>query len=198
MTSPDDIESALIDKARRGDRQALDSLLRRHQPTIHAVCRRVTGNDADALDATQEALIAVVRGLGNFDGRSRFSTWVYRIATNASLDELRRRARRPIATESSETTDGDVAALTGDRPGDQVVARVTVDGALASLAEEFRVAVVLRDLCDLSYEEIAEVLDVPVGTVRSRIARGRGQLADLLADKPGNYSPSTQRPSSAP
>ena len=99
MTSPDDIESALIDKARRGDRQALDSLLRRHQPTIHAVCRRVTGNDADALDATQEALIAVVRGLGNFDGRSRFSTWVYRIVTNVCLDEISARKRRALPVD---------------------------------------------------------------------------------------------------
>ena len=95
MTSTDEREQ--IRAAQAGDRAALEALLRAHQPQIHAVCRRITGNDADALDATQEALIAVVRGLPRFDGRSRVSTWVYRIATNASLDELRRRGRRPVS-----------------------------------------------------------------------------------------------------
>ena len=81
--------------ARSGDRQALEDLLRRHHDRLHAVCRRLTGNDADALDATQEALIAVVRGIDRFDERSSFKTWAYRVATNAALDELRRRRRRP-------------------------------------------------------------------------------------------------------
>ena len=88
-------DSTLINAAQRGDRQALDQLLRKHQSRIYAVCRRIAGNDADALDATQEALIAVVKGLPRFDGRSKFSTWIYRIATNACIDELRRRQRQP-------------------------------------------------------------------------------------------------------
>ena len=96
MTMTDPIDDAdLVALAKQGDRAALDRLLRLHQPRVHLVCRRITGNDADALDATQEALIAIVRGLPRFDGRSRFSTWAYRIATNACLDELRRRRRRP-------------------------------------------------------------------------------------------------------
>ena len=82
--------------ARDGDRAALDSLLRRHHDRIAAVCRRLCGNDADAADATQEALIAIVRGLPRYDGRSAFSTWAYRVATNACLDELRRRGWRPV------------------------------------------------------------------------------------------------------
>ena len=83
--------------AQEGDRAALDALLRRHHDRIHAVCRRLAGNEADALDATQEALIAIVRGIRRFDGRAAFSTWAYRVATNACLDELRRRKRRPAA-----------------------------------------------------------------------------------------------------
>ena len=81
--------------AQGGDRAALDALLRRHHDRLYAVCRRVTGNDTDAADACQEALIAIVRSLDRFDGRSAFSTWAYRVATNACLDELRRRRRRP-------------------------------------------------------------------------------------------------------
>src|SRR4029079_15320786 len=84
-------DQGLVRAARSGDRQALEDLLRRQYDRLHALCRRLTGNDADAMDATQEALIAVARGLDRFDERSSFKTWAYRVATNAALDELRRR-----------------------------------------------------------------------------------------------------------
>src|SRR5258708_18770956 len=105
-----------------GDRAALETLLARHLDQIHAVCRRVLGHPEDALDATQEALIAIARGIARFDGRSRFTTWMYRVATNAALDEGRRRSRRPIASENvpewSTGTDETAAVhspLDGDR-----------------------------------------------------------------------------------
>lgn len=189
-------EQALITAAQAGDRRALDQLLRDQQSRIYAVCRRIAGNDADALDATQEAMIAVVRGLPRFDGRSRFSTWVYRVATNACLDELRRRRRRPVVglPEHDGMTIEQADPSTPD-PGDTVADRLLVDAALAELPEDFRAAVVLRDLCQLDYAEIAEVLGIPPGTVRSRIARGRGHLADQLS---GNQTGTHQRPTSAP
>ena len=180
-----DLERARVAAAQGGDRVALEQLLRDHQPRIHAVCRRITGNDTDALDATQEALIAVVRGLPRFDGRSRFSTWVYRIATNACLDELRRRRRRPVVGLPEH--DGNTVEPVADDtvPFDaQVADRLEIDAALAELPADFRAAVVLRDLCRLDYAEIAEVLDIPAGTVRSRIARGRAHLADRLGNQP--------------
>jgi RNA polymerase sigma-70 factor (ECF subfamily) len=189
-------EARLVAAARTGDRRAMDRLLRAHQPQVHAVCRRITGNDADALDATQEALIAIVRGLPRFDGRAKFSTWAYRIATNACLDELRRRKRRPLVglPEHEGTTLEPVDLATPD-PGDAVSDRDELDAALASLAPDFRAAVVLRDLCQLDYAEIAEVLEIPAGTVRSRIARGRAQLAQALR---GNQHPSDGRPTPTP
>lgn len=191
-----DDEGRLVDAARAGDRRALERLLRLQQPKVHAVCRRITGNDADALDATQEALIAIVRGLPRFDGRSRFSTWAYRIATNACLDELRRRSRRPVVgLPEHEGTPLDVVDPTSPDPGAVVAERDELDAALATLAPEFRAAVVLRDLCRLDYAEIAEVLEIPPGTVRSRIARGRAQLAGILG---GNRTGSDERPSPAP
>lgn len=188
-------EPSLIAAAQAGDRGALDRLLREHQARIHAVCRRITGNDADALDATQDALMAVVRGLPRFDGRARFSTWVYRIATNSCLDELRRRRRRPLVGLPEH--DGvvlDVANDRGSAVDDRVADRLAVDGALAALPEDFRVAVVLRDICELDYAEMAEVLEIPAGTVRSRIARGRAQLVDQLA---GNRTGTAERPTPA-
>lgn len=156
----------------------------------------MTGSDADADDAAQEALIAIVRGLASFDGRSRFGTWAYRIAVNASLDELRRRRRRPdpglpgdpdvAGPEPVATTAGpESAALTVD-----------VDAALRRLPPEFRAPVVLRDLCGLDYAEIAEVLELPAGTVRSRISRGRAALAPLLGA--GNPEGAPERPTSRP
>ena len=154
--------------------------------------------DSDAEDATQETLLAVVRSLSRFDGRSSFGTWIYRIATNTCLDELRRRRRRPLI--SSAEPDAVVDRLVwpsggvdaAHSPADAAVARIDVDDALAKLGPEFRAAVVLRDLCDMTYEEIAQVQGVPVGTVRSRIARARASLADLLGNSgsPGDVETS--------
>lgn len=174
-------DRTLVAAAQGGDRVALDALLRRHHDRVHALCRRLTGNDADAADATQEALIAIVRGLRHFDGRAAFTTWTYRVATNACLDELRRRRRRPEpglpAVEHAPrpgTTGPDLATAVADRSA--------LDRALAALPTEFRAPVVLRDLCQLDYAEIADVLAIPPGTVRSRIARGRAHLARTLGE----------------
>jgi RNA polymerase sigma-70 factor, ECF subfamily len=168
----------------------------------------LTGNDTDAADATQEALMAVVRGLPRFDGRSRFSTWVYRVAVNASLDEVRRRRRRPelgleddrrAGTGRAEAGASDSAtavwAATDQLDPEATADRLDVDAALRRLSPEFRAAVVLRDLCGLDYAEIADVLGVPPGTVRSRIARGRAALVPLLA---GNWTTGVDRPTNQP
>ena len=144
------------------------------------MCRRITGQDADAADAAQEALLAIVRGLPRFDGRSKFSTWAHRIAHNACIDELRRRGRRP----DPGLPEHEVAPR-GDRPAldDAVADRLTTDEALLALPEDFRSAVVLRDQLGMDYAEIAEVLGIPPGTVRSRIARGRAALARSLGNQ---------------
>ena len=206
---PDD--SALVAAARDGDRSSLDLLLRRHYDRIFAVCRRVTGHDADAADAAQEAMIAIVRGLSKFDGRSSFATWVYRIATNASLDELRRRRRRPLVGIDTAGHGDEVVQVEHPDPDagvrlEGIGDRMMLDAALAGLAEDFRIPVVLRDVGDLDYSEIAEVLGVPVGTVKSRIARGRAALAasldrsagrstdGSLGRSVGNQSGPTERP----
>lgn len=187
-------DDELIERVRNGDSAALDDLLRRHHPRLHAVCLRILGRRADADDATQNALIAIVRGLGAFDGRSTFSTWAYRIATNAALDELRRRRRRP--QPRLDLTDVTGRTLEPDHRAERALVafenREVIQRALADLPDDFRVAVVLRDVADLDYESIASILDVPIGTVRSRIARGRALLAEVV----GNRTTTSERQSS--
>lgn len=178
-------------RARKGDPKAVDELLRTHYDAIRAVCHRIVINRADAEDATQHALIAIVRALPSFDGRSKFSTWVYRIATNAALDEVRRIRRRPLPAEDPFESAGSARGDSGRvRDGsDAVESQIVVREALSVLPDEFRTVIVLRHIADLDYEEIAEVLDIPVGTVRSRLSRGRTQLAEIL----GNQSAAAER-----
>jgi RNA polymerase sigma-70 factor, ECF subfamily len=212
-TQLDDHE--LVTAAQGGDRGALDQLLRRHYDRVHAVCRRITGHDADAADAAQEAMIAIVRNLDRFDGRSSFGTWTYRIATNASLDELRRRKRRatPVSTDDDpEHHHNEVADPDSGQRIEAIGDHMALDVALRALNDDYRVPVVLRDVADLDYAEIAAILDIPVGTVKSRIARGRAALADSLtpqtethlsanpiANEPaGNQPTGPERPSRAP
>jgi RNA polymerase sigma-70 factor (ECF subfamily) len=177
-------DDALVARANAGDRDALEALLRRHHDRVLVLCRRLCRDRGDAEDAAQNALIAIVRGLPRFDGSSAFATWSYRVATNAALDELRRRGRRPlVAVDDSvidrpATTDDhheapEMAAVLGEH-------RRVLQHALDQLPDEFRIPVVLRDLAELDYAEIAEVLGLAPGTVRSRIARGRAKLAAVV------------------
>lgn len=168
----------------------LEQLLRENYSMMRSVCWRILGNESDADDATQNAMMAIVKNFSSFDERSAFSTWAYRIATNAALDELRRRRRRPLTLLRQDN--GETPDIADQRSEDQfsyVDAHDELSSALALIPEEYRVALALRDVADLDYEEISHILDVPIGTVRSRIARGRGRLAEIL----GNQSPSGER-----
>jgi RNA polymerase sigma-70 factor (ECF subfamily) len=189
-------DDQLVEAARRGDAAAMDQLLRRHYDRVHAVCRRIAGSTRDADDAAQEAMIRVVRNLDRFDGRSAFATWVYRIATNTALDELRRRKRRPQlhAVDDDDRAPAEPVDPLAGRRIDAVAERMAIDAALADLPEEFKVPVVMRDVGDLDYAEIAAALDIPVGTVKSRIARGRRMLVGRLGNRDEVGERPTQRP----
>jgi RNA polymerase sigma-70 factor (ECF subfamily) len=178
---PGDALGALLAAAVAGDRRSLEDLLSAAYDLMYPVCRRVLGDDADAADAAQEALIAVSRSYARFDGRSRLSTWLYRVAVNAAIDQGRRRARRARVDLAAGTD----RTGTGVTLGESVALSVDVEAALGRLSVEFRSAVVLRDMMGLDYEEISQVLGIPPGTVRSRIARGRSQLAAIWADAEG-------------
>ena len=176
-----DDPEVLLAAARRGDDDALEALLRSVHDRMAAVARRMLRDPGDAADCTQEAMIRVVRGLAGFDGRSSFTTWCHRIVATTALDELRRRGRRPVTVSETERE-----PMSTEPAPEQVsldaLALADIDSVLARLPEEFRQAVVLSDVADLDYPSIAELLGVPVGTVKSRVARGRAQLREVLGN----------------
>jgi RNA polymerase sigma-70 factor (ECF subfamily) len=177
----DPSDEALLAAHLRGDPAAFGQLVARHERRIYGLCLRILGNREDAEDATQEAFVAALRKASSFRRAAAFSTWLYRIAVNAATDQARRRGRARLAGLDPE--DAGLAVAPGEL-GEAVAAAVTVQTALAQVPEEFRVAVVLCDLYRLPYADAAQVLEVPVGTVKSRVFRGRAALAERLADPP--------------
>ena len=168
-------DEQLLDRCQKGDPDAFRILMQRHEDRVFAIALRMTGSRADALDATQEAFIAAYRRLGSFRRDAAFSTWIYRIAVNTSHDLLRKR-KRTAADELTDQQEGAPHTSVEDTAG----LRTDLARALAELPEEHREAVLLHDLGGVPYEEIASLTGVALGTVKSRISRGRGRLAQLL------------------
>lgn len=169
-------DGELLDRCARGDGDAFRVLMQRHEDRVFSIALRLTGSRADALDATQEAFIAAYKRLGSFRRDAAFSTWMYRIAVNASHDLLRRR-KRTAADELND--DSDTRSQRGSVE-DTAGLRTDLARALAQLPDEHREAVLLHDLGGVPYEEIATLTGVALGTVKSRISRARGRLAQLL------------------
>lgn len=187
-------QTTLLVRARNGERDAVDSLLRLHYDAVHAVCHRMVLSRESADDAVQNALLAIVRGLPRFDGRSSLSTWIYRIATNAAIDEIRRVRRAPRSADPTVLTATEAPNPRSDSTADiadHLDQSSAVAAALSKVPHDFRVALVLRYVADLDYAEIAEVLGVPVGTVRSRLARGKEALATHLPRTDGSVTGQT-------
>jgi RNA polymerase sigma-70 factor (ECF subfamily) len=169
-----------VGRLRAGDRGAFEELVRAHQHRIYALALRMLGNAAEAQDVAQEAFLRAHRGLAEFRGEARLSTWLYAIASRLCLNRLAGSERR-LARHGEET----LTRLPDDRPGpDQTLERGEIEEALhraiGELAEERRIVVILRDVEGLAYEEIAEALELPVGTVRSRLHRARLDLKEKL------------------
>ncbi len=175
-------DADLVSRFRNGDRSAFDVLVSRHQRRVYNLAYRMLGRVEDARDAAQEAFLACYRHLGTFRGDSAFGTWLHRITVNACYDSLRRRPPDP-----SPLSDVVEPAAARDH-ADQAVAAVDVQRALLKVPVEFRGALVLHDIQGLPYEEVAEALGVPIGTVRSRLHRGRLAMARALAGEPAPAS----------
>jgi RNA polymerase sigma-70 factor (ECF subfamily) len=185
----DPSDEALLAAHLRGDPRAFGELVVRHERRIYGLCLRILGNREDAEDATQEAFLSALRKAGSFRKAAAFSTWLYRIAVNAATDQARRRGRARLAALDPE--DAGLAVAPGSELGEVVASAVAVQTALTQVPDEFRVAVVLCDLYRVPYADAAQILEVPVGTVKSRVFRGRLALADQLGDPP---APGPDRP----
>jgi RNA polymerase sigma factor (sigma-70 family) len=168
-------EAELIERARAGDQQAFATLVEPHRSMLTAVCYRIVGDEGAAEDALQETLVAAWRHLDRFQGRSKFSTWLYRIAHNAALASARKAVAEPI--------DALERGIAGGPAVDETVSDVrSVRWALARIPPDFRAALVLREFSDMSYDEIARAQGIKIETVKTRISRARQALALLLAD----------------
>lgn len=161
--------------AARGERGALDRLLVAVQPLVMSRCRRYLPNSLDAEEAAQDALFSIARRIDSFEGRSKFTTWMYQLTSNAAIDCYRKLKRRRSVLEIPP----DMAAG-GSSPSVIAGARIDLLEAAERLDPRLVEPVFLRDFCELEYSEIAEVLDVPVGTVKSRIHDGRAKLRHAL------------------
>ncbi len=175
-------DTALLERARRGDRDAFADLVTRHQDGLYAMALRLLGRPEDACDVVQETFTRAYVNLPNLRGGS-VRGWLYRVALNAGHDVLRRGVRRP--EDPLDRGDGKILDLPDPGIGPDAVAEGrerarVVRQALLALPLDYREAVVLRDVNQLSYEEIAEALRVPLGTVKSRLSRARAMLAEAL------------------
>jgi len=187
------VDQKLVVRVQKGDKSAFDLLVRKYQHRIAKLVSRFVSDRSEVEDVTQEAFIKAYRAIGGFRGDSAFYTWLYRIAINTAKNYLVSQGRRPPTTdveaEEAELTDAGVSlreTLTPERHMLAAEIAQTVERAMANLPDDLRTAIVLREIDGLSYEEIAAVMECPIGTVRSRIFRAREaidhELRPLLGD----------------
>lgn len=191
MPDPPSRDEELVRSYLSGDRAAFAALVDRHERRVYNIALRMTGSEEDARDATQDAFLTVLRKLSSFRGEAAFTTWLHRVTVNACYDLLRRRRRSPLLERESE--DGrTVEPPPAPDHADTSNLSIDVQRALMEVPEEFRVVMILHDVHDLRQEEVAAIVGIPVGTVKSRLHRGRVALARAMGvereDTPGEPS----------
>ncbi|MEM9305106.1 MAG: RNA polymerase sigma factor RpoE [Pseudomonadota bacterium] len=187
------VDQALVKRVQEGDKRAFDLLVLKYQHKIVNLISRYVNDHAEQLDVAQEAFIKAYRAIGNFRGDSAFYTWLYRIAINTAKNHLVAQGRRPplsdVEASDAEQFDTDTRLKDRDTPENELLRdeiEATVMAAIDELPEDLKTAITLREMEGLSYEEIAQVMECPIGTVRSRIFRAREaidrQLKPLIDD----------------
>lgn len=184
---PERAEDDLLARARAGDHRAIEEIFNAHRNQVYTLAYRMTGNATDAEDLCQEVFLQVMRKIGSFQGRSSFSTWLYRVTVNRSRDFLRGKKRNPeLLSQDEESAEPREESLLGrSTPSPEASAissdaRRLVQEALMELPLTLRAPLVLHELQGFEYREVARMLRLPVGTVKSRIFRGRVRLGELL------------------
>lgn len=187
------LEQQWISAARQGDQEAFACLVRAYEKRVFALTSRMCRNPEDAAEAAQEAFLAAWQGLPGFRGESGFATWLYRLTSNACVDLLRREGRRqaaagPSLDDEARRVDPPDPGPTPQEAAERTELRERIEAGLAALPPEYRQVLILREIHQLNYEEIASALELDLGTVKSRISRGRKRLRTFLAEH-GNFSP---------
>jgi len=184
-------EQKWVAAAREGDQEAFAELVRLYEKRVLALTQRMCRNPEDAAEAAQEAFLAAWQGLKSFRGDSSFSTWLYRLASNACVDLLRREGKRQAdASLDDEDLNLDIPSSlpSPQEEAERRELRERIEEGLRALPPEYRAALVLREIQQLRYDEISEALGLDIGTVKSRISRGRKRLRSFLLER-GNFSP---------
>ena len=186
-------EEQLLEKARAGDQEAFGELVALYEKKVYALTLRMCKHPEDAAEAAQEAFLAAWQGLKFFRGDASFSTWLYRLASNACVDLMRKESRHKAAAGPSLNDEETYLEVADDSATPQELAerselREQIEEGLQSLSPEHREVLILRELHQLSYEEIAQTLNLDSGTVKSRISRGRKSLRNFVLQS-GNFSP---------
>lgn len=186
-------DELLIRRAQHGDADAFEQLLLEHQKNVYNLCYRMAGDPDDAMDLSQETFLRAWRCLDQYQFASAFSTWLYRLCSNICIDFLRKRRRRQTVPLTFEDADGEEQTYAvpdaQPLPEEQVELKLTHEtlaAAMAQLLPEHRAVLQLRVVNEMSYEQIADVLDIQIGTVKSRLSRARNQLKKIL--ERGNLS----------
>ncbi len=185
-------EKAWIEAAQDGDPLAFEQLIHLYEKRVFALTRRMCKNPADAEEAAQETFLAAWQGLRFFRGESSFSTWLYRLASNACVDLLRKEGRHQAAAGPSLNDEEVLLEIQDEAPSPHALAeraelKEQIEAGLAALPEEYREVLILREIHQQSYDEISEILSLDLGTVKSRINRGRTRLRKFLLES-GNFS----------
>jgi RNA polymerase sigma-70 factor (ECF subfamily) len=178
---PPERDEELVRRFLLGDTEAFERLVERHRQRVYNLCLRVLGDPEDAADAVQDTFLSVLTKLRQFRGDAAFTTWMHRVAVNACHDLSRKRLRQPLLrlAGDQDLPEAELGTPMPD-PAEELAGTHDAVAALREVPEEFRVALVLADLHDMAYEQIAKVLGVPVGTVKSRVHRGRVALARAM------------------
>lgn len=176
-------DEELVRRYQGGSAGAFEVLVERHGRRVFNLCLRILGDLDEAADVSQDTFLSALRKLHTFRGEAAFTTWLHRVTVNACYDELRRKRRRPLLhLVADREDDRPEPTPIAEDPAPAVELSVDVARALRTVPEEFRIALVLADVEDLPYERISEVLGIPVGTVKSRVFRGRAALGRALGE----------------
>jgi RNA polymerase sigma-70 factor (ECF subfamily) len=183
-------EKILIEKSQNGDMESFEKLIKEYQKGAYNIAYRMLGNIEDAKDASQESIIKIYRSIDGFKMKSSFKTWFYRIVTNTCLDYRRKRSRNNVLYIDNElnTEEGSYSREvedTSDGPEEILLKNEnteTLQRCIASMPEKYRMAIILRDIRGFSYSEMGQIMELPEGTVKSRISRARIMLKKIIND----------------